>query len=221
MAATQPPPQVYYYNTKLNDPKNPDDKGKYYSGKMMSELKSGTDNIGAIIPGKISSGILTTEGNNVESFVNKIQQKIITDIFQLTNTPIDENTDLYRIVILYFRIIYCKEVITSSKDIEQRKIYSNLFIKNITALLKLLPSYLGLQQGGMDTAKMYNVQGLIQEMSAFNRGDSISPAMNFPSPFSGSIQGNTMGVMDSLPQAAVTALMPPLAGGKKKKVKRT
>ena len=136
----------------------------------------------------------------------------------------------YVIVVLYLRVLFCKNKILE-KTVTDKVSYITGFTKNAIELLHLLPAYLNnpdstdvlvplSKSGGMDTAKIYNAQGLIQEMSAFNRGDSISPAMNFPSPFSGSIQGNTLGVMDSLPPEAVKALMPPLVGGKKK-VKRT
>lgn len=76
------------------------------------------------------------------------------------------------------------------------------------------------QKGGMDTAKIYNAQGLVQELSALNQNDTVSPAVLFPSPFSASSLTANSGANDALPAATVSALMPPIpvpqAGGKKK-----
>ena len=174
--------------------------------------------------------VLDADYTQITETIFNLQSGVFSNI---ANKTVNPSSLRYVIVVLYLRVLFCKtKILETVKDTDKGS-YITGFTQNAMELLNQLPTYLNSTitndtaptqkpltfpiKGGMDTAKIYNAQGLIQEMSAFNRGDSVSPVMNFPSPFSGSAQGNTLGVMDSLPQAAVTALMPPLVGGKKKK----
>lgn len=148
------------------------------------------------------------------------------------------NSIIHQVIVRYFRVKYLATVIPTlidSPKIEAMK----AMVANLDALLKLLPNYPSevnkaatqaastsggkkKQKGGMDTAKMYNAQGLVQELSAMRNSEAVSPAVNFPSPFSANGLAGQSSTIDSLPIAALNALTPPLptAGGGKKKVKR-
>jgi hypothetical protein len=147
---------------------------------------------------------------------------------------------IHQVIVLYFRVKYLADLIPNLTDPTLKIEAMQAMVANLEALLGLLPSYPEevsksgsvvapvaggknkRQKGGMDTSKIYNAQGLVQELSSMHNSEAVSSAVNFPSPFSANGLAGQSSTIDSLPIAALNALTPPLptSGGGKKKVKR-
>lgn len=154
----------------------------------------------------------------------------------IARQALDDKSVIFRVIVLYIRVKYLMEKL-SSKNIKPEetkslieKLAINIYLitanldayqKEVNTLLTTKPGgKKRKQKGGMDTAKIYNAQGLVQELSALHQNDTPSPALLFPSPFSASSLTASSGATDTLPPATVAALMPaiptPQIGGKKK-----
>ena len=154
----------------------------------------------------------------------------------IAKQTLNDKSVIFRVIVLYIRVKYLMEKLSSSKNIkpEEKKSLSEKLAINVYLITANLDAYQAevkallaqaggkkrKQKGGMDTAKIYNAQGLVQELSALNQNDTVSPAVLFPSPFSASSLTSSGSVTDTLPPDTVAALMPaipiPQTGGKKK-----
>ena len=153
----------------------------------------------------------------------------------IANKELKTDSVIFRVIVLYIRVKYLMNKLTTlaATDAEKKSLIEKLAIniyliaanldayqKEVNALLSQQGGKKRKQKGGMDTAKIYNAQGLVQELSALNQNDTVSPAVLFPSPFSASSLTSSGSVTDTLPPDTVAALMPaipiPQTGGKKK-----